>query len=105
VHEGRNCEPLKGSKRLLNLVEHFAVLSYSAEAGKESTHEVGATVVLDVGAQTRRCCCHGIVGHSERLPFGWRASVVVVPLCVRQRGWVKTEKLAGLQPASFLRTT
>jgi hypothetical protein len=51
------------------------------------------------------CCCYGIVGHSERLPFGWRASVVVVPLCVRQRGWVKTEKLAGLQPASFLRTT
>jgi hypothetical protein len=31
--------------------------------------------------------------------------VVVMPLCVRQRGWVKTEKLAGLQPASFLRTT
>jgi predicted site-specific integrase-resolvase len=51
------------------------------------------------------CCCYGTVGHSERLPFGWRASVVVVPLSVRQRGWVKTEKLAGLQPASFLTTT
>jgi hypothetical protein len=36
VHERTKREPLKGSKRLLNLVEHSAVLRYSAQAGKES---------------------------------------------------------------------
>jgi len=34
--KAETCEPLKGPKRLLSLVEHFAVLCYSAEAGKES---------------------------------------------------------------------
>jgi hypothetical protein len=34
--KAETCEPLKGSKRLLNLVEHFAVLCYSDGAGKES---------------------------------------------------------------------
>ncbi|MDQ1058104.1 hypothetical protein QFZ23_002005 [Arthrobacter globiformis] len=34
--KAETCEPLKGSKRLLNLIEHFAVLCCSPEAGKES---------------------------------------------------------------------
>jgi hypothetical protein len=38
-------------------------------------------------------------------PLAGGPPFVVLRLCVRQRGWVKTEKLAGLQPASFLTTT
>ncbi|MDQ0864960.1 hypothetical protein [Arthrobacter globiformis] len=41
----------------------------------------------------------------NRCPLAGGPPFVVLRLCVRQRGWVKTEKLAGLQPASFLRTT
>jgi hypothetical protein len=62
-------------------------------------------VVLDVGAQTPAAAVMELLDIQNGCLLAGGASVVVVPLCVRQRGWVKTEKLAGLQPASFSTTT